>query len=262
MSLPSSSSIRKSGNVQFLAVARAKPDRVIVASLACQRNQTEDAFFPAVREVLQAPDFARKVLPGARYRLTSAGNNAFSFTCDGEQRIYILISTDDYPERLAFQLINELVNRFQDLAPTALTCSSGALDSKARRIFQALASEYDDPTKLDKLSLVQEQVAGVHATMHKNVDQMLRNIDSATRVEDKSRDLQESALQFNTNANALKRMELCRKYKITACIVLAVIVLILIIVLTLVGPGLGAQQAVSPSGSPPTTPPPTSSTEG
>jgi hypothetical protein len=230
-------------------------DKVLVASHAVQRGEAEDKYLPSVREVLAAPDFARKVQPGARYRLTSGGSNAFNFTADGQQIIYMVITLAEYPERLVFQMINELVVRFSDLAPAAKTCAAGGLDSKARKIFSQLAWQYDDPTQVDKLSVVQEQVYGVQKQMAQNVDQMIRNIDTASNIETKSRDLQESAQLFNRTSVALKRAELCRKYKITACLVLAVVVLILVIVLSLFGPQIATAAAAPSPGTSPTAPP-------
>jgi len=262
MSLPSSggfpSQLKKSGNVLFLGVARVK-DKALVACLAPQRGQVEDAFLPQVREVLGAPDFSRKIQPGARVRL-AAGFNAFSFTSDEQQRVYMVITTNEYPERLAFKMLNELVLRFKDLAAAALTCQPGALDGKAKKIFQGLVSEWDDPTKVDKLSLVQEQVQGVTQQMQTNVGQMMRNVDMASGIEAKSKELEESAVIFNKQSSTLRRMEQCRNYKYTAMIVCVVVLVVVILVLSLVLPAQQAHAAAAPAPAPAPspTPPPSS----
>jgi hypothetical protein len=146
-----------------------------------------------VREVLSAPDFTNKVSAGARYRLVG-DINAFNFTIDPEHRVYIVISGFDYPERLVFPMINELVLKFkQEFGQQSLGCPAGSLDSKARKLFQSLADEYDDPTKRDKLAQVQAQVQGVKLTMGKNLDSMLKNIDKARDIEESSAQLQAQA---------------------------------------------------------------------
>jgi len=143
--------------------------------------------------VLSAPDFSNKVSAGARYRLVGEVN-AFNFTTDAEHRVYIVISAFDYPERLVFSMINELVVKFkQELGPQSLTCPAGALDTKARKLFQAMTDDYDDPTKRDKLMQVQAQVQGVKLTMGKNLDSMLKNIDKAKDIEESSHQLQAQA---------------------------------------------------------------------
>lgn len=146
-----------------------------------------------MREVLAAPDFSNKVSAGARYRLVG-DVNAFNFTTDAEHRVYIVISAFDYPERLVFPMINELVLKFkQEFGPQSLSCPAGALDGKARSMFKALADDYDDPTKRDKLAQVQAQVQGVKLTMGKNLDNMLKNIDKAKDIEESSAQLQAQA---------------------------------------------------------------------
>ena len=146
-----------------------------------------------MREVLSAPDFSNKVSSGARYRLVG-DVNAFNFTTDQEHRVYIVISAFDYPERLVFPMINELVLKFKaEFGPQSLTCPAGALDGKAKKLFQALTEEYDDPTKRDKLAQVQAQVQGVKLTMGKNLDNMLKNIDKAKDIEESSAQLQAQA---------------------------------------------------------------------
>ena len=146
-----------------------------------------------VREVLSAPDFTNKVLSGARYRLTGEVN-AFNFTVDAHNRVYIVISALDYPTRLVFSMINALVIRFRSEFETqSLSCVSGALNTSARKLFQTLIGEYDDPTKLDKLSIVQDQVYDVTRSIAKNVDGLLRNIDKASDIERTSISLGHSA---------------------------------------------------------------------
>jgi Synaptobrevin len=203
-----------------------------------------------VREVLSAPDFSNKVSAGARYRLVG-DVNAFNFTTDPEQRVYIVISAFDYPERLVFPMINELVIKFkQEFGPSSLTCAASQLDSKARKLFQALADDYDDPTKRDKLAQVQAQVQGVKLTMGKNLDSMLKNIDKARDIEESSAQLQAQAAKFDEQAKVLKRRELCRKWQTTAFIVIALAIIITVVVVVIVGPSTGG------STNPPATSPP------
>ena len=154
----------RAADIKFIGVARAL-DRTIVASLTVQKQDVQDQYHTAVREVLAAPDFASKVTAGARYRLVG-DVNAFNFTTDAENRVYIVISAQNYPERLVFPLLNELVQRFkQELGPASATCAAGALDGRAKKLLVALAEEFDDPTRRDRLSQVNAQVESVQSTM-------------------------------------------------------------------------------------------------
>ena len=155
---------RVATDIKFVGVARAL-DRTIVASLTVQKQDVQDQYHTAVREVLGAPDFTAKVTPGARYRLVG-DVNAFNFTTDKDNRVYIVISAQSYPERLVFPLLNELVQRFQqEFGQASMTCTAGALDGRAKKLLVALAEEFDDPARRDRLAQVSVEVEKVQGTM-------------------------------------------------------------------------------------------------
>jgi len=224
---------KRTGNIKFIGVGRAL-DRVLVASLTANKHDAAEQYHTAVREVLSAPDFSNKVAPGARYRLVG-DINAFNFTTDNEHRVYIVISSFNYPERLVFPMINDLVITFKkEFGPQSLTCPASALDGRAKKMLQNFVEEYDDPTKRDKLSQVEAQVQGVKLTMGKNLDSMLKNIDTATNLEESSKKLQDQAAKFDERAKTLKRRELCRKWQMTAAIVCVLLIVIAVAVILLV----------------------------
>ena len=158
--------------------------------------------------------------------------NAFNFTTDDKQFVYICIAAISYPERLVFPLLNELSKKFV-LAneATAKTCGAGELSKKTNSLFSQFVTEYDDPTKKDKLSSVKAKVEGVKLTMHNNIDGMLRNLDQTEQVERTTAKLHEQARMFETNAGIIKRQEQWKNMKLTLIIGgIAVIILILIFV--------------------------------
>ena len=265
---------RRRKDIKFLAVARAS-DGVVVASLTVQRGESQEQYHAAVRDVLSAKDFADQVQAGSRYRLVGMGTgsvalNTFNFTVDAEKRVYICVAQQSYPERLVFLLVNDLVQRFrEEFASTSLNCVSGALDGRAKRMFNQLVEQFDDPTKLDKLAQVQAQVAGAKAAVTKTIDRALSNVDRAKDIEDKTQRLQEAANQFHYDSRRLQWRERMRKYRATACLVLAVLLLVFILVLAfspLIPKGMsptpaGNQPTFSPVvPTPPTTPSPTGPT--
>ena len=195
---------------------------------ATTTTDTIDQYLSAVREVLSAPDFLKKVTPGSRYRL-GGELNAFNFTVDPEQRVYIVISSQDYPERLVFQMINSLVIKFKEFGAVSLTCPANGLDKVAKSMMKQLASEYDDPTKIDTLEKVKRNVDQVKGKMHENLGGMIKNIDLATNIEESSSQLKDQAAHFNTQATTLKRRELWRMWKITCGIGLLIVVVIIVI---------------------------------
>lgn len=218
------------GNIKFMAVARAT-DKVIVASYVAKKNDfNEEQYYNAVNEVLAAPDFQGKVTPGSRYRLVG-DVNAFNFTTDSQQRIYVVITVTSYPERLVFPLIlNEMIPKFKaEFGDKSLTCAANALDKSCARLFQKLCEDYDDPGKKDKVAQVQQQVNDVKSTMHNNINSMLDNLGKTEKIEQDTKRLQDQASIFDRQARVLKHRERCKNYKLTAVLVIAVIIILIII---------------------------------
>lgn len=217
-------------NIKFVAVARTV-DRVMVASYVHQKGDHNLAQYNnAVQEVLSAPDFVQKVTPGSRYRLVGEVNS-FNFTVDGNGRVYIVITVTDYPERLAFAMINELIPQFsKDLGSRADTCAENGLKGASKKIFSALADEYDDPSNKDKISRVRDQVEDVKSIMHNNIQGMLHNLDDASKIDQDAQVLQEQAAKFQQQAKTIKRREQWKNWKLTLVIV-AVVVLVLIVII-------------------------------
>jgi len=177
------------------------------------------------------------VQTGARYRL--AGDvNAFNFTTDAEHRIFVVISGQDYPERIVFPMINDLVTKFKkEFATSSLTVAPGGLNEKARKLFMQLVEDYDDPSKKDKLAQVQASVQDVKLSMHRNMDVLLNNIDKSKQIEQSSLRLQDQASRFDQRATELKRKEKCKAYKTWACVAVSAIIIGGAILIAILGVG-------------------------
>uniref|UniRef100_A0A7S2RZL7 Synaptobrevin-like protein n=2 Tax=Sar TaxID=2698737 RepID=A0A7S2RZL7_9STRA len=221
-------------NIFFVAVARAH-DGVIVASyVAREGDYNKPQYFNTVNEVLSAPDFSAKVAPGSRYRLV--GNaNAFNFTSDNQGRVYIAITTSEYPERLAFPMLQVIIERFtEQYGPKSLTVKEGGLNKKSKQMFAAIVKEYDDPAQKDKVAAVQAKVEDVKLTMQSNIDGMLRNIDKTEKIESDTQQLQDQAKLFDTQATTLKKKEQWKSRKLTLLIIAIIAIILTVLIVTLV----------------------------
>ena len=119
-------------NILYIAVARAT-DNVIVASLA--QPDAEKAAVKKLREVLDAPDFSYKVTPNSRYRLTGDKLD-FNFVVDKEKRVYVVITKCNYPERVAFAMLNEMMKQFRaQCGERSLSVGANGLSRKMKHFF-------------------------------------------------------------------------------------------------------------------------------
>lgn len=203
-----------------------------MSTYASIKNDTNIASYESsVKEVLEAPDFQFKVTQGSRYRLVGEVN-AFNFTIDDKQIVYICITTIKYPERLVFPMLKELSPKFQEACGDKIAAATpNQLSKKCEPIFLKLVKEYDDASKKDKLSSVMSKVEDVKLSMHNNIDGMLRNLDQTERVEKTTAKLHEQARLFDSQARTIKRQEQWKNMKLTLMIGgIAVLILILLVI--------------------------------
>ncbi|KAG2781258.1 hypothetical protein JG687_00001670 [Phytophthora cactorum] len=224
-------------NIKFLAIARAT-DKVIVASYMhssggkpARGGEAEmNTFREMLSKVIRAPTWKTQVTPNGRHSL-ECDPNKFHFTMNNDELVFAAITAKDYPIRLAFQMISavqtEIVPKF---GSKALTCRESGLDKDCAKAFAAIATGYDDRTKVDKLSEVMHQVDGVKTVMHNNIQVVLSNTEKMEVVEQKTNDLNEQAKVFRNTGRKLRRQMWWKNVKLTILLgVCAVLVLLILL---------------------------------
>lgn len=220
------------GKIKFVAVARAEDGKLVATYLPDKADSDVEKYHHAVHEVLSAPDFQMKVKPGSRYRLVG-DINAFNFSTDAQERVYIVITASNYPERMVFPLIQEIIPAFKQAhGEEALTCEEGALSKKVEPLFAKLVKTYDDPSS-DKIATLQGKVGDVTATMQDNIGSMLHSMSRAEQLEADTARLQDEALLFDKKSSELKRREMWRKWKLNIIIGAVLLVILVIIIVAL-----------------------------
>ncbi|KAI9907197.1 hypothetical protein PsorP6_016440 [Peronosclerospora sorghi] len=224
-------------NVKFLAIARAR-DNVIVACYlhasdgkAGRGKETDrNMFNDMLRKVIQAPTWKSHVTPNGRHSL-ECDTNKCHFTMNNDELVFAAMTAKDYPIRLVFQLISAIQQAIvPKFGSKALTCREHGLEQDCHKLFIALASTYDDRTKMDKLSDVMNQVDGVKTVMHKNIEVVLSNTEKMEIVEQKTSDLNEQAKVFRNTGRKLRRHVWWKNVQLTILLsICAILVLVFIL---------------------------------
>ena len=123
-------------NIKFLCAARAD-DAVLVASLCDCSNADADEFTNSIKDVLRAKHF------GAAQRLRLlAQSNAFNIASDGEGRVFVAITTSEYPERVAFNFLKEVREGFSAASGNRFNdAEEGALSKNFEPLMRRLVNE-------------------------------------------------------------------------------------------------------------------------
>ena len=105
--------------------------------------------------------------------------------------VLVVVTSEDYERRLAFQLLEKLAASF-DASATLGNKIAGASEYGLRRngecskLFASLLSEFEDPTKVDTMSRVQAEIEATKGVLASNIQGVLGNIELANEVEEKA----------------------------------------------------------------------------
>jgi len=217
-------------NIKFIAVARATDKVVVCSRLTDQNSSNRDTYYDMLGKVLRASTWADQVKPDSRHTL-ECDPNKFHFTADSGDRVFIVIADMAYPVRVAFELIQKLKQQMNPYNDKVLTVQEGGLDGQCSKILKKLAENFDDPAKSDKLSRVQEQVAGVTSVMQDNIKTVLASSEKLENIEEKSDGLSQQALVFKNQGVKLRKAmwwKNCKMKLMLAAIVILILTVIIV----------------------------------
>jgi len=212
----------------FLAVGRVR-DQIILATF-CEmvrgQAQTEDIF----KRLLEASK--AKLAPGQRQRL-QWGNGSVCCLLDMQgESLYCLITAQmEYPERLAYQLLNELNQHVYQNHGQELTSSEAyALNRPLQPFMEKLIRQYEDPKSFDRICMLTTKTNVVRSVMQDSVRKVVETGESLQELEAKAGRMSEQSRQFSTTSREVRRHFWWKNKKlcIAGVLVLAFVVVVLV----------------------------------
>jgi hypothetical protein len=141
--------------------------------------------------------------------------------------IYILITTQKYKDKCAYQCLEEWQRSFtQQWGNIATTAKSESLTSRCNNVMSVMMQKFNNLENADKLSHITRKVEAVKAVMQDNIDVSLKNCVKLENIERQAEDLQMQCHVFKKGAGDLKNKMRCKEIRmkiIIGFIVLAVI---------------------------------------
>ncbi|KAJ8610179.1 hypothetical protein CTAYLR_008742 [Chrysophaeum taylorii] len=218
------------GNLSFIAVARAS-DRVVLAS--CSHGANID--LSGVKTLL-SPEQMEQVEVGTVYN-SEVGSASWHLMADEKQLVYIATTSERYPNRHVFPLLDEVKRMFgAKCGDKARTARESALTSECRALFKKLLIKYDDVSQIDQLGRTLEKVEGVKMIMQENIEIALKNCVSLEAIDKQAEDLQAQAGVFKTRAKAVRNKmwwKLCKMRLMVAGVIIIILVVIIVPLVTM-----------------------------
>jgi hypothetical protein len=219
--------------VYFIGIARVNDGVILARWVHSKEAAQKNEYITTVSNLTTNKSFASRAVPNKRFCLLSPGFSV-NFIADDDRFAFVVLTEKSYPERVVFKLIAELQREFAEFRSDAQVAGENKLSKKLYDVFDDLGSRYDDPSKIDKVTKAKQSVDKASQQLQKNIDD-LENLHmdtsalatTANELRDEAHTLKETSAEYH------KRMK-CRKYKITAAIVGAVVGALCIIIIPMV----------------------------
>jgi hypothetical protein len=162
-----------------------------------------------------------------RNKITSKNENYY-FTFCKPDLIYILLANNQYPERYVFELIHK-VN--EENIPSMVNDETRELNPSGRQQLKGLIENYQNPSNINKIAEIQNDVNSLKVDMKKNIDKMVESVDDVNELQNKSEQLKLETQDYKQNANEIRRITWWQNFKLWIILGLLVLILIIIIIL-------------------------------
>jgi len=166
-----------------------------------------------------------------RNKITSKNENYY-FTFCKPDLIYILLANNQYPERYVFELIHK-VN--EENIPSMVNDETRELNPSGRQQLKGLIENYQNPSNINKIAEIQNDVNSLKVDMKKNINKMVESVESVENLQNKSEQLKLESEDYKKNSVELRKITWWQNFKLWIIIIgviLIIVGIVLVIVLT------------------------------
>jgi len=150
----------------------------------------------------------------------------YYFTITPSNTFYLILTETDYPQRQAFQLIEDMSKENIHL----LVDEKGELSKIGKQSLKNLVDSYQSGES--KISGVQRDIEDIKIEMNENVKKVVSNLEDAEGLKIRSDKIKDNSKEFAKQSSALKRATCWQNCKWTIILSLLLLGVILIIVLS------------------------------
>ena len=162
-----------------------------------------------------------------RNKITSKNENYY-FTFSNPDLIYILLANNQYPERHVFELIRKIN---EEKISNSVNDETRELNPSGRQQLKGLIENYQNPSNINKIAEIQNDVNSLKVDMKKNINKMVESVDDVNELQNKSEQLKLETQDYKQNANEIRKITWWQNFKLWIILGLVVLILIIIIII-------------------------------
>ena len=165
-----------------------------------------------------------------RNKIVSKGE-IFYFILTQTNLIFLVLVEEKYPERLVFQMIENIK---EENIPLMVNDETKELNTQGRQAIKQLVEKYKDKNNFNKIAEIQKDVDEIKVQMKENIKKQVDSMEDVNKLEEKSANLKMQTADYANNANTLKKVTWWQNCKLTIIIAVIIIAIVLAIVLPIV----------------------------
>ena len=188
----------------------------------------QQAYEQGIRETVSKVLDANAIATHPRLTVTDRDQGAIHYEANGDA-IYFAVTTESYPQRVAFRAIAEMKARFEGGLGDALhKAEEGGLSKSAKPLLSELCTRFADEASLDKALGVMRQVNEVKGIMAESVQALLQTNENLEVLEDRADTLKRQTQSFHRSAREVRRTEQKKNSRLgnVSCIFLVVLIVV------------------------------------
>ena len=150
--------------------------------------------------------------------------------------VYMCMADKDSKRRIPFAYLNDIKSRFEEMyGDTIKTAVENNMNEEFSKVMEKRMEFFNNDPSADTITHVRGQIKEVKEVMVDNIDKVLGRGEKIEALADKTRDLDQQAFIFNSDARALKNKMWWQNARSVVMIVVIVLVVILILVIAACG---------------------------
>jgi len=189
--------------LRYAMIIRPEDHCVLLGDCHNEITGVSDESIKVVHKIMLA-----KLNPNERKKITSKKVGKWLAMSDDNGLIGIVAVKTDYPERLAYKMINDISMAMSELygPDDYYKKDAGSVSMDYGDDFRKLIKKYNDPTTFDKLSSANAKVDKAKNKMAANLQMAMENSAALEGLNAKTADLLDAAQDFNKDAEELKNV--------------------------------------------------------
>lgn len=210
-------------SIRFFTIAKSSTSKFI--HQASNESHQDSVFEAESKKVLNSLKNL-KLAPEERQKISTA-SGAWFVKSDDQDVSYLVLTTNNYPERHAYGMIQEVQNTLSSKLGGYASVDEDTIKKHIKALMNDLVKKFNDLKAIDKIYEVQKNVKETEKIVTKNIEKMFENQAQINDLERSADKLKSESFAFNKNAGELRKIMWTRNLKLK--IILAVIIVVVLL---------------------------------